>query len=497
MGRFEGAEAYNRDMKCALAAAILVCAVVPADSKETQHAELLKLNVVALDAQGEPVSGLRSVDFQLLEDGKPQDIVFFRFTGDRAPQARPGPGEYSNRAGAARHTTVVLIDLLSERIISDSIIGQQVADSLRNLESSGGLYLYLLNASGELYPIHPLPKPDTEAPSAAEPWTRNIVPMLQTALNDLVHLKPVDDRDIKVRFDLTVHALRDLRSRLAQVPERKNLVWVTRGIPIVGFSASTQSGLDFTGPLRFLCEELEQAQIVVYTVDQSTAQAGSAVGTLDEFTSITGGRGYSSGRAGDAIQQARTDSRANYEIAYYSASLNPDGKHHRIRVVCGRKDVRLQTEHGFYAMSSLVSPSGPAPSGFGSRELPPEVGTASHSAFDATEIGLRASVSRDPAKAGNMRFVVHIDAADLLPRPTRDPDSAKVFVAFVAYDESLKPFAHPILVSLTPGQFAAATQGDIGLSEAVPVPQGIRKFRVIAFDSALGAVGSVTIPMQR
>jgi hypothetical protein len=67
----------------------------------------------------------------------------------------------------------------------------------------------------------------------------------------------------------------------------------------------------------------------------------------------------------------------------------------------------------------------------------------------------------------------------------------------VAYDESLKPFAHPILVSLTPGQFAAATQGDIGLSEAVPVPQGIRKFRVIAFDSALGAVGSVTIPMQR
>ena len=87
MGRFEGAEAYNRDMKCALAAAILVCAVVPADSKETQHAELLKLNVVALDAQGEPVSGLRSVDFQLLEDGKPQDIVFFRFTGDRAPQA--------------------------------------------------------------------------------------------------------------------------------------------------------------------------------------------------------------------------------------------------------------------------------------------------------------------------------------------------------------------------------------------------------------------------
>jgi hypothetical protein len=39
--------------------------------------------------------------------------------------------------------------------------------------------------------------------------------------------------------------------------------------------------------------------------------------------------------------------RANYEIAYYTTSLNGNGKHHKIRVICERKDVHLQTEHEF------------------------------------------------------------------------------------------------------------------------------------------------------
>jgi len=458
------------------AAAMLLSAWVPAAAPaEIQHARLNKLNVVALDAQGQPVAGLRSADFQLFEDGKRQDIAFFRFT---------------NRSGAQWHATVVLIDLLSERLVTESIIAQQVADSLKNLESSDGLYLYLLTARGDLYPIHPLPKPDTEATPAAEPWTRNAAPMLQTALKDLVHLKPVDDRDIKVRFDLSMRVLRDLRSRMAVVTGRKNLVWVTRGIPIVGFSATAQSGLDFTDPLRWFGEELQQAQIVMYTVDQSEAGSGTAEGTLDEFTSITGGRGYSSGRASDAIQQAITDSRANYQIDYYSAALEPNGKHHKIRVTCGRKGVRLQTEHGFYAMAPLVAPSGPVPRAFASRDLPPQAETAAHSPFDATEIGIRASVSPDS------RFEVHIDAADLMPRSTRNPDAGKVWVAFVAYGETLKPLPHPALVTLTPEQFQAATHGDIELRESIPIAPATRKVRVIAFDAELDALGSVTIPMQ-
>ena len=487
-------------MKCALAAAILLCAFLRgADSQETQNAPLHRLNVAALDAQGHPATGLRSADFRLLEDGKPRDIAFFRFTGDQDPPAKPGEGEYSNRA-AARHPTVILIDLLTDRILSDWVIGQEVADALKNTESSEDLYLYILTARGELYPIHPLPKPDTETMPAAEPWTRNIAPMLQGALRRLAGRRPVDDRDIQVRFDLTVNALRDLASRMAQISGRKNLVWVTHGNPIAGYSISGQSVVDFTNPLRWLCEELERAQIVMYPVEQSMAGAGAAVGTqsaefLEEFTGITGGRLYSSDRAGAAIRQARTDSRANYQIAYYPGPLNLDGKHHKIRVICGRKGVHLQTEAGFYAVAPVVSPGHLAANALRSRELPLEVETASHSPFDAVEIGIRASVSPDPIDA--MLFQIHIDTADLLPRPARDPAAGKVWVAFVCYGEGPKPVAHPGLVSLTTEQLAAAKDGEIEVRYTMPLQQALRKVRAIVFDAELGAAGSVTIPIQR
>jgi len=453
---------------------------------------LNKLNVVALDGQGRPVTGLRSADIQLFEDEKPRDIAFLRFTGDRALLAKRDPREFSNRAGAARHVTVILIDLLSDPIMNGSVLTREVADALGHLESSDGLYLYALAARGELYPIHPLPKAGAETTPAAEPWTGDIGPTLQAALKDLVHLKPVDDREIKVRFELTVNALRDLGSQLAQVSGRKNLVWLTRGIPITGYSISAQSTMDFTKPLRRLCEELEQAQIVVYTVEQSVAGAAvetERAETFDTFTGVTGGREYSSDRAADAIQQAITDSRANYEIVYYSL-LNPDGKHHKIRVTCGRSDVRLQTKPGFYAVAPPGSPGGPAPGALQLGE------TTADGPFDATDIGLRASVSPDPANARNMRFEIHIDPADLLPRPTSNQDTRNMFVMFAAYDEGLKQPSRPIVDSLSPEELEAATHSEDGLRYAVPLEQAIHKVRVIVFDAELGAAGSVTIPIQ-
>jgi VWFA-related protein len=447
---------------------------------------LNKLNVAALDAQGQPVAGLSAPDFQLFEDGKPRDIVFLRFTGDRPLLSKPRANEYSNRAGAGRPVTVILIDLLNEPFTNSSIVSGEVANALQHLESGDGLYLYILTPRGELYPIHPLPKTGIGAPPAAEPWTRDVGPALQAALKDLVHLKPVDNREIKVSFELTVNGVRDLASQMAQISGRKNLVWLTRGIPVTGYSIAAQMRLDFTKPLQGLCQDLEQAQIVVYTVEQSAAGAATDPDRAQVFatlTGVTGGRESSSDRAGDAIQEAIADSRANYEIAYYSPSVSPDGKHHKIRVVCGRKDVHLQTTAEFYALASA------APGNLAER--------AADSPLDATDIALRASISRDPVTAKNMRFEIHVDPADLLPRPAPEHDSRSVFVMFAAYDEAMKQPAPPIADSLTPEEFEAATHGEAGLRYAVPIEPAIRKVRVIVYDAELGAAGSVTIPIQR
>ena len=124
-----------------------------------ESTKLCRLNVAALDGQGQPATGLSNGDFRLFEDGKPQRIAFLRFTGDPPVLAKPGPGEYANRAVASPHVTVMLVDLLNEPLISETIIGREVADSLKNLDSSDGLYLYILTARGELHPINPYPSP--------------------------------------------------------------------------------------------------------------------------------------------------------------------------------------------------------------------------------------------------------------------------------------------------------------------------------------------------
>jgi len=455
----------------------------------TQHAPLArlnKLNVAALDAQGQPMTGLSAADFHLFEDGKPRDIAFFRFAGVRPLLPKPGPHEYSN-AGAAQPVTVILIDLLNEAIMNGSIVSGEVADALRHVESSDGLYLYILTPRGELYPIHPFPKPGAEPTPAAEPWTRDLTPTLQAALKDLVHLKPVDNREIKVTFELTVNALRDLGSQMAQISGRKNLVWLTQGVAITGYSIAAQMRLDFTKPLQGLGQDLEQAQIALYTVEQSASGAPiepERAQAFETLTGITGGRESSGDRAAAAIQQAIADSRANYEIAYYPAALKLDGKYHKIRVVCGNKDVHLQTTLGLYAVAPPVSPASLAE-------------RAAGSPLDSTGIRLRASMSPDPVSAKNMRFEIHVDPADLLPRPAADHDRGSVFVMFAAYDEAWKQPSRPIVDSLTPEEFEAATHGAAGLRYAVPIEPAIRTVRVIVCDAELGAVGSVTIPIER
>ncbi len=480
---------YNRAVRCARFAAVatLFCSFLSADEK------LNKFNFAVLDHQGQPVTGLEAADFQLQEDGKARNIAFFRFTGDPPLQAKkpdqgPPPGEHSNRAGVPAHVTVILIDLLSDRMLSGSIISEEVTRAFKNLESSENLYLYFLTSGGELYPVHPLPKPGTEVVAATEPWTRNLGPMLQGALKNLVGIKPVDDRDTKVRFDLTMHAMRELGSQMELISGRKNLVWVTRGIPLYGPSISEQGRVDLTNPLRLVCQLLERVQIAVYPVGAALASESDQL--LEEFSSITGGRKYASNEVSEAVKQATLDARGNYEIAYYSPVVKPDGKHHKLRLICSHKDVRLLVEPGYYAMF-------PQPNPADMQRMDFEI--ALRSPFDATDIGLRASAAPDPTAPQKTRFDIHIDAADLLLHQGPDHRTGKIALLFANYGASgLQQPANPftIDVSLTPEQYETAKRGGLEFHQSMATAADVRKVRVIVVDEELGAAGSVTLPLE-
>ncbi len=442
-------------MKLALAAVIaLLGTLALGGSNRPGMPKLRKINVAAIASDGRPVPDLRESDFQIYEDGQPQKIAFFRFTG----------------GAASRHATVILIDLLSDRTLSDAVIGAQVAATLEKLKSSDDLYLYFLTSAGALYPIRALPEPGSEPTSAAVSWTKTI----DEAVRKFAVVKPLDNHDLQIRFNSTFAALQALDYQMQLIPGRKNLVWVGHGLPLRGPSM-TRTFLDFTDPVRRLAEHLRRDQIAVYTVQQSLA-GEAPVGTensqtLDLFASISGGRMYQTDAVGDAIQQAGIDSRGNYQILYETAPLSADGRQHKVEAICARKDVRLLTEREFYVFEQ---------GDIEGRAFE----NAAQSPLDAAEIAVRASAT------GN-RFDVRIDPRDLL---LRDHRSGKVSVAFASYQGAgLVELSAPVPVEFN----LDAEQGAVEFHRTVPIRGGVEKVRVIVFDGERGAVGSATVPVQR
>jgi VWFA-related protein len=82
--------------------------------------ELVRLDAVVTDAQGQPVRGLVATDFELLEDGRPQRLTHFLFVaGGASPAAAaepsapalPAPPGSDAPADAGRHVVIVVDDL--------------------------------------------------------------------------------------------------------------------------------------------------------------------------------------------------------------------------------------------------------------------------------------------------------------------------------------------------------------------------------------------------
>jgi hypothetical protein len=205
--------------------------------------------------------------------------------------------------------------------------------------------------------------------------------------------------------------------------------------------------------------------------------------TLDIFANLTGGRVYRTDESGSAIKQAMADSRGNYRIAYESDALNGNGKHHKMKVTCTRKGVRLETEQEFYALAVPQSADD-----FERTVLE----AAAASPLDATGIGLRGSASRAPG-ANSAHVELRIAPEDLLLRQAQGRSVGKVSVDISTYNAEDKATALPpktVEIDLAAGD-------GITVQQDVPMNAAVRKIRAVVVDKELRAAGSLTIPVAR
>ncbi len=511
-----------------LALAALASIILWAGSKKDKAGagfgptRLVTLNVSAEDDHGQPIGDLTQADFQLSDRSKPQTISVFRHNGNQpAPEdvAPLGPHEFSNRAGGIPpRVTLILFDLFNTRgLLTDQGYAHgQIIETLRKLESADYLYMYLLTVEG-LLPIEPLPEPGEEpSPKSAAPWTQNIQQRLDTAFQHVYRMKPYLYTDDRVMG--TFMALESLATRLGAVAGRKNIVWITNGVPIAIGPRRSGIGMpiDYEPVLQQLSESLDRAGVAMYPVDlsgpgmQSTVQAASnsptpnggamsqpsqsqempgvaSADTLEQIAGLTGGRAYVNTDIPGAIKQALRDARSSYLIGFYPPPGSMDGKLHKLKLKCSRKGVRLQTRTEYMAYPPAAA-AGP--------EEQAALRAAIKSPFDASEIGLRATVNPDPKQPLHIQLLLRIHTQDVMLLPAGDRFQGELALTYVMYGPDGQPRASqplPMQIDMTGPEHDAALKNGIGAGGNVAFPDGVKKVRVIVYDNYSNAVGSLTL----
>ncbi len=460
---------------------------------------LIDLNVVAVDSRGQPVTDLTSDDFQITDAGKPQTIVYFHHNDSRREQPLPlRPNEFSNRiAGTVPHVTLILLDLMNLRFGTQSVAANQLVRDLESMESADGLYLYLLRVDGTASPVRSFDDERATGPGGT-PWTRQIKPRLDEAMKAAMRVRP-PGIDVAVREQLTFAALDAMGAQLSRFPGRKNIVWITDGVPTsLGPNRSdTGDFVDFTPAIRHLSEAFDRSRIAIYPVRQNMLGSPDAIdggsgenslADLDQFANLTGGRADAGKDIGAAVRRAVSDVRTSYQIGYFAPEKNWNGRFHKFRVTTARKGVHIQTKTGYYAWPE--SPDEMAKAAIQSVLANP---------FDAGEIGMRGTLSADPKNPRSRRADIRVDAGDVALTQTGGQYSGELRVGVADYAPDghiLGARSFDVNLRYNAGEHDQVLRDGIGFEQQIQGEDPPASIRVVVFDPASQSVGSLTIPIR-
>ncbi len=504
---------------------------------------LVQVNVIVQDKKGEPVADLTKDDFALFDQGQPQEISSFSVESLRA---LPAPAQtvpanlFSNRfghkAGTPTSVTVVLLDGLNTRFEDMSYARTQIIKFLGQLQPQDHVALYTLttrlrvlhdfttDATSLLRTIQPYKGHVSSELAASEPEEANTGnDEIDQFLND-ANQRMADFYTIN-RTKATASALEGIANHLAQLPGRKNLIWVSGSFP---FSIGLDDfSLDSTRERRTFSEEVERAaralnnaNLAIYPVDARgliapsfaanprirPAKRGGAIppaimlsphranfDTMNILAERTGGRAfYNTNDIQGSIRRAIDDSRVTYVLGYYPTHGQWNGKFREIKVQVKRPGLHLRHRGGYFALPD--KPLDPQQRQALLRE-------AVSSPLDATILGLNVYVTPvDVPGARTLKTELQISSRDVTLDPEGDRWVGAVDVLFLQLapdGSSVGGETKTVNMRLTRETYEAVVKDGVKLTRNLPVAPGAANLRVVVRDASSGAIGSVSIPLEK
>jgi VWFA-related protein len=323
-----------------------------------EYARAVLTDVTVTDRYGNPVTGLKSSDFEVSDDGAPQSISSFKAhlaPGAEASESIPGnaePGVYSNTfmLHLPPVLNIVLIDVASYSFPDVGYAWYELNRFIQRLPADEPIAIYVRASDTVML----------------QPFTSDRA-LLLAAVRRAVYRYPLNAGLIP-GDEVTLHAI---ASDMGQFPGRKNVLWFTGGLPFM--LRADGSFYQDQGDMRQIYDELEAARIAVYPIDVrgvepfsigSIRKAGVAPGTipvgpppeghqhLENIAKATGGRAFYNDNALDAIAARVVSSDGDYYTLSYSPSgVRFDGRWHRVQVTLrnSKTELHLSYRQGYFA----------------------------------------------------------------------------------------------------------------------------------------------------
>ena len=478
-------------------------------------ARLVLVDVVVRD-DGGPVMDLTVDDFLLFDDGVERLIsVFNSPTTDGLGSGTPlPPGTVSNRRDflgqMTTNVTVILMDRLNTSLQDQIWANHQLREFLASAGPQDRIAVYEL--SGELKVIqdftedprkllqnydlrprlfvsgHGLNLAAADALSVFLEGNRSL-PDVRTASDPLVR------QQLAYRARLhnweTTEALKTIARHLADMPGRKNLLWVSGNFPLTywAFAADRRDAATYAEQVQTSLV-LSDANVAVYPM-QAQGLTLSPLAGIDIMLSIakmTGGQAaINTNSLARAIGDAVEDATATYTLGF-SPSGDPDGRLHELKVRVSRRDVKVRHRKGYYGFDRRPA-----------QDYRPNSVELLASPLNATSLGLVASAPQVGAEPGAYALTALVDANDLDLRLENGRWVGALLLTMqfqpIGRNEGLLFPTLLLPIDMSDEQFQATLQSGYVLERLIETQGDPGRLRVIVQDVNGEKAGSVWVPI--
>ena len=361
--------------------------------------ELVLVNVTVRDKNGNPVRDLKPEDFTVLEDNKPQKVATFDL--ENTENVQQVPMQQANllsvpvtktKTSASAPAASAQESAIKDRrlIILFFDLSAMQPDEIERSSNAAQDYLSKQMEPADLVSVVSLGNTITvnQDFTSDREKLKAVLQSFNTGANagfelgstgttegtaDSGQSFTVDDTEYNIfNTDRRLQALRAIADQVANVPQKKSLIYFSSGMQ--------RTGIENQSELRAAINSAVLANLSIYTLDirglqalppGGEAQSASLRGTsaysgraqlnaldsnfqsqetLVTLAADTGGKAFlDSNDFGRVFKGVQDDTSMYYLLGYHSTNTNRDGKYRRITVKVNRPGVKIDARRGYYA----------------------------------------------------------------------------------------------------------------------------------------------------